>query len=401
MSTDPRINVLVVGTGMYVCGRGTATFGTVAPAVAQAHRDGLVADVLVATRRGSSFEAFDSKWRGIGAAIGHEAPYSRFPKGDGLDPAAYRRAIAALPDPGCVIVVVPDDRHHEVASAAIAAGKHVLCVKPLAPTLDEVEDLVMAANKRGVYGAVEFHKRWDLANLKMLDVLRRGEIGEPLSFHVEYSQQRTVPTEIFADWTASTSIYQYLAVHYVDIIYFVTRARPVRVVATGQKVWLRERGFDVHDAIEAMVEWEMPGTGRRFNSTFVVSWVDPTTSTAMSYQSIWVLGTRGRYVSDQKQRGVEIVSETGVRNPNPYFCDLYPIPGRDVFEFRGYGIDSVTTFLRDVASIAGGRASPQDFEGSRPTFRDAAVATAVLQAVKTSLDRDGAWVTLGADLRPL
>ena len=397
--TAPRINVLIVGTGMYVCGRGTRTYGTVAPAVAQAAKRGLVGSVAVATRSGTSFAPFDEKWRGIGTEIGHEVGYARYPDGAGRDPHAYRQAIAALPDPGVVIVVVPDDRHYEVALAAIEAGKHVLVVKPLAPTIEEVDALVTAARNRGVYGCVEFHKRWDLANLKLLDVLRRGEIGDPLCFHVEYSQQRTVPTEIFADWTASTSIFQYLGVHYVDIIRFVTRAVPVRAMATGQKVWLVNRGFDVHDAIEAMIEWEVPGTGHRFASTFVVSWVDPTTSTAMSYQSIWVLGTRGRYVSDQKQRGVEIVSDGGVRNPNPYFCDLYPDPGTEHRSFRGYGIDSVTTFLEDVRDIAAGRTQAGDYEGRRPTFAESAVATAALQAVKASLERDGAWVPIGPGLR--
>jgi predicted dehydrogenase len=399
MLTDSPVNVLIVGTGMYVCGRGTATFGTIAPAVAQAAKQGLVADVLVATRHGSSFGPFDEKWRGICGAIAHDVSYRRFPDGGATDSAAFRRGIAELPDPGAVIIVVPDDRHYEVAMAAIEAGKHVLCVKPLAATLDEVDRLVAAAGQRGVYGAVEFHKRWDLANLKMLDVLRRGEIGDPLFFHVEYSQQRTVPTEIFADWTSSTSIFQYLGVHYVDIIQFVTRARPVRAVAIGQKLWLRERGFDVHDAIEALIEWQMPATGHRFASTFLVSWVDPTTTTAMSYQSIWALGTRGRYVSDQKQRGVEIVSDAGVRQPNPYFCDLYPETG-GAHEFRGYGIDSVTTFLRDVGDIAAGKATPLDFEGRRPTFRESSVATAVLQGVKLSLERGGSWVDFGPDLRP-
>ena len=396
-----RLNVLIVGTGMYVCGRGTSTYGTVMPAVLQAAKAGLVGDVLVATRSGRSFEVFDEKWRAVERLIGHRASYRRFPDGDQRDPAAFRRAIAELGDPGAVVVVVPDDLHREVALPAIEAGKHALVVKPLAPTLDDALALVEAARRHGVYGAVEFHKRFDLANLKMMEVLAKGEIGDPLFFHVEYSQRKVVPSQIFADWTAQTSIFQYLGVHYVDIIYFVTGAHPTRLLAVGQKAWLAERGFPVHDAVEVLLEWEMPDRPHRFMSSFLVSWVDPEHSSAMSYQSIKVVGTKGRYESDQKQRGVEVVSdEGGIRNPNPYFCETYPVPGTGEYCFRGYGVDSVTTFLGDALDVATGRVSPEALEGRRPTFRDTLVSTAVVEAARLALQREGTWVTFGPDLRP-
>ena len=399
-ATD-KPGILIVGTGMYVCGRGTSTYGTVLPAVLQASKAGLVGDILVATRHGRSFAPFDAKWHAVEQLIGHEATYRRFPERDERDPEAYLAALAALDGSGAVIVVVPDHLHHEVTLAAIEAGKHVLVVKPLAPTLGEAESLATAAEQRGVYGAVEFHKRWDLANLKMMDVLARGEIGDPLFFHVEYSQRKVIPTQVFADWTAQTSIFQYLGVHYVDIIYYVTGARPTRLLAVGQKAWLAERGFPVHDAIEVLLEWELPNKPHRFMSSFLVSWVDPESTSAMSYQAIKVVGTKGRYESDQKNRGVEVISdEEGIRDPNPYFCDLYPVPGPTERVFRGYGIDSVTTFLSDIREINAGRMSPRELEGRRPTFRDSLVSTAVVEAARISLDGDGGWVTFDTNLRP-
>jgi hypothetical protein len=121
----------------------------------------------------------------------------------------------------------------------------------------------------------------------------------------------------------------------------------------------------------------------------------------MSYQSIKVLGTKGRYESDQRLRGVEIVSdEGGIRNPNPYFCETYPVPGTDEVAFRGYGIDSVTTFLADARDIAAGRTTPAALEGRRPTFRDTLVSTAVVEAARLALAHEGTWVSFGPDLRP-
>ena len=396
-----KLDVLIVGTGMYVCGRGTSTYGTVLPAVLQAVKSGRVGNVSVATRSGRSFEPFDAKWRELEKLIGVEASYRRFPAGASSDPEAYRKAIAELGDPGAVLVVVPDDLHRDVALAAIAAGKQVLVVKPLAPTLVEARELADAAARRGVYGAVEFHKRFDLANLKLLETLKKGEIGNPLFFHVEYSQRKIIPTQVFKDWAASSSIFQYLGVHYVDIIYFVTGARPRRLLAVGQEDYLAERGTPVHDAIEALIEWEMPDGKHRFVSTFLVNWVDPNGTSSMSYQSIKVVGTKGRFESDQKNRGVEIISdEGGIRNPNPYFCETYPVPGSDEVAFRGYGIDSVTTFLDDALAVARGQVAPESFEGRRPTFRDSLVPCAVVEAARMSLARGGEWVEFGSDLQP-
>ena len=305
------------------------------------------------------------------------------------------------PDLDAIYIASPHSEHREHALMVIEAGKHVLVVKPLAPTLAEARELTDAAADRGVYAAVEFHKRYDVANLKLLDTIASGEIGDPLFFHVEYSQRKIIPTQMFSDWAASSSIFQYLGVHYVDIIYFTTGARPVRLLAVGQKSYLAGRGIPVHDAIQVLIEWELPKDRHRFISTFLVNWVDPESTSAMSYQSIKVVGTKGRYESDQKNRGVEIVSDDGgVQNPNPYFCTTYPVPGTSLRTFRGYGIDSVSQFLLDACDVAAGRVTPAALEGMRPTFRDSLVSTATVEAARLSLERDGAWVTFGPDLKP-
>jgi D-galacturonate reductase len=213
--------------------------------------------------------------------------------------------------------------------------------------------------------------------------------------HVDFSQRRSIPTTVFRRWAARSSVFQYLGVHYVDLIHHLTGARPVRVTATAQHGVLRAAGVDTPDAIQATVEWER--AGRRFVATLSTSWVDPEATTAMSYQAIRVLGTAGRYTSDQRARGVEKVTEAGgAEEVNPHFCRRFR--GDDGFEvFAGYGVDSVDQFLGDAADVLAGRVSPQALEGRRPTFADALVSTAVVEAVHQSLARDGAWVGCGAD----
>lgn len=393
--TNQGLHVLIIGTGAYVCGRGSQGLGTILPACFEARRKGMIRSLSFASHHGGSFAVLEEKHRELCRKTGLTLPYSRFPGDSRSDPQAYREALRNLPDPGAVIVATPDEWHHPMALAALQAGKHVLVVKPLTPKAAEAAELVEEAEERGLYNAVDYHKRWDWANLQLLRQFREGQLGEPLFFHVEYSQQRWVPEKAFAAWLKSTSVFQYLGVHYADIIHYVTGARPLRVAAAAQQARLRSLGLEAADAIEALVEWQMPGSGRKFISSFLTHWVDPGCTSAVSYQSIKLIGTHGRFESDQKNRGVEAVSEHGgVSHPNPYFCQPYPGPEPGKLQWRGYGIDSILQFFADTLDVVSGRLTSRDLAAQRPSFRQAMVATAISEAVHQSLSQDGQWTSI-------
>lgn len=390
-----KINLLIIGTGLYVCGRGTAGYGTILPAVMQSYKAGLIDEVLVASNRGESFETFDSNFKALAKSLGVYFSYKSFPLENTTNPNAFREAIKELPDPGVVIIATPDHLHFEMALAAIENGKHVLVVKPLVTTIDEANQLIRAAQKAEVYGAVEFHKRWDLANLKMKQALETGALGKPLYIHVEYSQRKIIPTEAFSSWVDRTNIFQYLGVHYADIIHFITQGRPRRLLATGQKYWLQKQGIDAYDAIQVLIEWSSG-----FVSTILTNWIDPNCSSAMSQQKMKIIGTKGRVESDQTNRGLRIFADDCFEEVNPYFCQTYPAIDSDNIEYRGYGIQSITQFLKDVQSIADGEHAPEDFKGRRPTFSDSLVSTTIVEAANLSLKNSSQWVYFGEKLEP-
>ena len=58
------------------------------------------------------------------------------------------------------------------------------------------------------------------------------------------NKRKTIPTKIFNSWVHHNNILQYLGVHYIDIIRFVTKAKPKRVMAIGQKTFLENLGFE-------------------------------------------------------------------------------------------------------------------------------------------------------------
>ena len=68
-------------------------------------------------------------------------------------------------------------------------------------------------------------------------LFQQGDLGLPLYTWTEYSQRKSVPSEVFRTWVEKINILQYLGVHYIDIVRFVSGAKPVKVMAMGQKSW--------------------------------------------------------------------------------------------------------------------------------------------------------------------
>lgn len=395
MSSNPSgaPAVLVIGTGMYVCGRNTDGFGTVLPVLAGAKATGLVRDIYVAGTSAEGIEIAQGKLAGLNARLGTRVEIKGFPdKDDGRNPFAYRKALSEIPRPACAIVVVPDHLHAAVAEDVIRAGLHLLVVKPLAPTLPEARRMVDLAKAHHVYGAVEFHKRYDEANLILRQVIADGRLGRLRYITVEYSQRRGI-RGVFKSWIQHTNVFQYLGVHYVDLVYFATGARPLRVLATGQPSSLAAKPGGL-DAIQAVVEWKDGKGEDSFVSTIMTNWIDPDRSSAMSDQRITMVGTLGRYESDQKNRGVQLVTESdGVEDINPYFTQCYTDTTGDV-GVQGYGPRSIRQFLTDVGDLIHGKCEPEELVATRPSFQDALVSTAVIDAASKSLSRGGEWITI-------
>jgi len=392
MIENTPLNILIVGTGMYVSGRGSEGYGTILPAVYEWWRKNSQGNLYIAGARSEGVDDIKEKVRALNELYGFTITPKYFPEDGVCNPDAYLQALKKIPRPACALVVTPDNIHRKIAGDAIKNGLHSLVVKPLASTLEEVKELIRLQERHRVYCAVEFHKRLDRSNIKLKDCIESGKIGDPLYFVVEYSQRKSIPIDRFRDWVDSTNVFQYLGIHYVDIIYYATGAVPRRAMAIGQKSYLASHGIDTYDSIQAVIEWEA-SSGEVFISTFLVNWIDPERTSAVSDQKIKVIGTMGRYEADQKRRGIFIVNDKdGIEEPNPDFCTMYGTGEKNI-TFRGYGIESIIQFLSDVVDIEAGKIRINDLEGKRPTFKESVIPTIVLEAVNRSLNENGEWIT--------
>jgi predicted dehydrogenase len=88
----------------------------------------------------------------------------------------YRRMFGESPL-DAVVVSTPPHLHEEIALAAFQAGKHVLCEKPLAPTVEACRRILEAARRHGRSLATGFNQRYFPAIQFVKQILDRGDIG--------------------------------------------------------------------------------------------------------------------------------------------------------------------------------------------------------------------------------
>ena len=132
-----------------------------------------------------------------------------------------------LGDPAvdAVVVATPTGSHYEVAIAAIEAGTHVLCEKPLGMTAAECEALVAAAKAKGVVLMVGHVFLFNGGILKLKELMRFGDLGR-----IHYaSAVRTNLGPIREDINAAYD----LASHDVSIFNFLFDSSPISVSACG------------------------------------------------------------------------------------------------------------------------------------------------------------------------
>ncbi|MHB8994878.1 MAG: Gfo/Idh/MocA family protein [Armatimonadota bacterium] len=88
--------------------------------------------------------------------------------------------LLAVPEVEAVIVCVPTFLHAEIVCAAAAAGKHVLCEKPIAMNLEDAKRMTAACDAAGVRFQVGFVRQFSTEWLKLREIIASGRIGRPV-----------------------------------------------------------------------------------------------------------------------------------------------------------------------------------------------------------------------------
>lgn len=96
----------------------------------------------------------------------------------GMNFSPHLEDVVHHPEIHAVIVTCETNRHAEMVEAAAAAGKHILCQKPMALTLADCDRIEVAVQKTGVKFMMAYQMRRDLANIAMKELIDNGVLGK-------------------------------------------------------------------------------------------------------------------------------------------------------------------------------------------------------------------------------
>jgi predicted dehydrogenase len=171
----------------------------------------------------------------------------------------HRQLETALDHIDALVVATPPVTHFDVAMAAIEAGRHVLVEKPLAPTVAQAEEMVAAAEARGVTLMVGHTFEFNPAVWRLRDALRDGELGNV--YYIDSVRLNLGPIR------RDVNVIGDLAPHDISIANFILGARPTAVTAWGSA--------HTHPWIEDTATVRLDYGTLGIAATLRVSWLDP------------------------------------------------------------------------------------------------------------------------------
>jgi predicted dehydrogenase len=143
--------------GFAVVGLGSIAQGSVLPAFAKAKKAKLVALV---SRDKKKANKLAGKF-GAASAYGTDEYF----------------ACLSNPDVSAVYIATPQGEHEALATEAARAGKHVLCEKPLAATVEQSARMVAACQQHGVLLMTAYRKYFESGSLYLKKLIREGSLG--------------------------------------------------------------------------------------------------------------------------------------------------------------------------------------------------------------------------------
>ncbi|SDU61585.1 Gfo/Idh/MocA family protein [Jiangella alkaliphila] len=158
------------------------------------------------------------------------------------------RRLVARDDVGLVDVCTPGDTHAEIAIAALEAGKHVLCEKPLANSVAEAEAMVEAAEKAaeaGVRSMVGFTYRRVPAIALARQLVAEGRLGQLHHVRAQYLQDWIADPDAPLSWRlqkdkAGSGALGDIGAHIIDLTQYITGER-ITGVSAMLETFVKER----------------------------------------------------------------------------------------------------------------------------------------------------------------
>jgi predicted dehydrogenase len=297
--------------------------------------------------------------------------------------------LLARPDVQAVVIATPNHVHAPIAKAAVAAGKHVLCEKPLALSHAESLEMLSAAEAAGVRHMTAFTYRFVPAMVYIAHLAASGALGRIYHVRVQRFQdwgQRALGWRQVKALAGSGELGDMLS-HRLDFALLL--GGPIARVVAQTRRFIDDRDgqpSDLEDAVGVLADFESGATGV-FESTKLATGRGEGGKSPDYCEVNGSLKTLVYRLEHPLEIEIGEAGGSGLRRvPVPGEFLKWPGSSRD----PNHG-DPLVTFRYDqnaefVAAIREGRPC-------RPSFRDGVRAQAVMDAALASV-RDGAWAAV-------
>lgn len=313
--------------------------------------------------------------------------------------------VLARDDIGLVDVSTPGDSHKELALAALEAGKHVFCEKPLANTLDEAREMLEAARSAGVVNVVNFNYRKAPAVALAKKLIDEGRIGEVRHWRAVYLQDFILDPRFPLIWRlqkdkAGSGALGDIGAHIVDLAHHLIG--PIAEVVGTMKTFIEERPLEesstglsatgsaetgrvtVDDAAAFLARFENGAMG-----TFEATRLAPGRRNKNSFE---VNGSLGSLCFDlERMNELQVYFTDDAANVQGFRTVMVTEPEHPyagAWWPPGHILGYEHTFVHAVKDLLDGIAAGKS---PSPTFEDGFRCQAVLDAVEKSAE-ERAWV---------
>jgi len=269
-----------------------------------------------------------------------------------VEPNCTARLLAS--DVDFVCVATPDDRHFSAASPAIKAGKHVLIEKPSVLTLRELDELESLARQHNVLAKVVYHKLLDPDHKKLRTLVADSVLKHVNNGYCTLLEPKSISGSQFAEWITGRNPGTYVAVHYIKLIDFTFGGRLNSVQCTGQRGLVGPADGPTWDSTQLRMIYQYED-GREAAFDIHTSWVTPDNFPGYVEQEVQFRFDNGVWNGHSRKRGIELTVEG--RTPtelkttiNTHYNGTFLEPW-GVRTQRGYGIEVLERFVREVAQV--------------------------------------------------
>lgn len=258
----------------------------------------------------------------------------------------FREMLEKERDLEAVSIVNRDAEHKEPAIACAQAGKDIFLEKPMAPTLEEVDEIIEAVEKAGVRMMVNFTLRFDPTYVAAYERIQAGEIGDVVTMFAR--RNGTLPgAQHYGQWSdmlISTGI------HEIDAMTWYAASKVKRVYGESEK--RLTMGLRGDDAYMALLRFENGAIG-----SLESSWILPATEPAGLNSRFDIVGTKGGIYIDNVNKRLAIINEERYYHPDISYWPV--LQERAVGDLRESMTHFLTCLVEDKEPIVGGKEGRQ------------------------------------------